>query len=586
MNKQKQENGSALIVALLLVMITSGIVAIAVSFTTQTARFASRTRSQETSVAIGDAYLDCAFAQWRAACQKNNTTQPSGSDFTPEQMTVPPSALLAKSGSFKVSNFRIVALNGINSGPNHENQWGDDAPIALQQGTDGCDNSYLYLATADVSVSAIGGTPVTSKVRRAFEKRVESPWKYAIFFNDRMEIHPGKNMVINGRVHGNGDVYALAAGMPAGQMLTFQDRVTFAGNYLETYADGDAQRRQNDKKTYNYTGPDDPRIQALQKPSYASPPSADSRKDPFGISPLQFDPSDNNPNNDGYRELIERPVAGFSDPFNGDSENQRFYYQAGLKILVDNNTLTILRKDGSKVDSNTYNAVVGAMTTGESFQDNREGGAMAVTTLDIGALKAGISKSSDWNGIVYISDINASPTNKRGIRLKNGSELPSKGLTVASDNPIYIQGDYNTSQHWQPAAVAGDAVNILSNSWTDSNSSAGLAHRTASETTVNTAILSGVVPTQLNPSDPKNSTYSGGVENFPRLLEDWTNKSLTYRGSMVQMFNSQQAIGVWGQGNVYNAPNRAWSFDTRLRTSPPPGVFLVVSYSRGRWYLD
>ena len=34
--------------------------------------------------------------------------------------------------------------------------------------------------------------------------------------------------------------------------------------------------------------------------------------------------------------------------------------------------------------------------------------------------------------------------NKRGIRIKNGSYIPDGGFTVASNNPVYIQGDFNT----------------------------------------------------------------------------------------------------------------------------------------------
>ena len=45
----------------------------------------------------------------------------------------------------------------------------------------------------------------------------------------------------------------------------------------------------------------------------------------------------------------------------------------------------------------------------------------------------------------------------------------------------------------QPCAVMADAVTILSNAWTNSNSTNGLSSRNASNTTVNTALLSGIV---------------------------------------------------------------------------------------------
>jgi hypothetical protein len=580
MRISRKEGGGVLVAALMLVLIASGIVAIAVSMTSRTGRLASRTRSQEISVAVGDAYLESAYARWRANCQVQNNALPSGADFTPEKMTAPDASLMANSGTFTVTNFRIQALEGINSGTKNETVWGNGQPQVVQQSADATENSYLYLASADVSVPGLGGAPVVSKVRRVFEKRVESPWKYAIFFNDTLELHPGAPLTINGWVHSNGDTYALA---DSGGSLAFQDRVTFAGKYLETFANGDAQRR-------GYTGPSDPAIKKLAAPTFSPdlPASMDSRKDPFGLTPLQFNTTDANPNNDSYRELIERPAPNFPDPLNpANSDNPRFYYQAGVKILINGNSLTLLDLNGNPLDSKSpsYTAVGSALTLGKSLVDNREGATVGVTDLDLSALQSATRKISTWNGILYISDVSASQTGgapKRAIRLKNGGVLPDGGLTVVSDNPVYIQGDYNSSPtQWQPAAVLGDCVNILSNAWSDANSGGSLASRVASDTTVNTAFLSGVVPTTANPN-----VYSGGVENFPRFLENWGGKTLTYNGSMVEIFQSKQAVGIWGKSNVYSAPIRKWAFDTRLRTSPPPGVFIVVSYSRGRWYME
>jgi hypothetical protein len=95
------------------------------------------------------------------------------------------------------------------------------------------------------------------------------------------------------------------------------------------------------------------------------------------------------------------------------------------------------------------------------------------------------------------------------------------------------------------------------------------------------------------------SNYSGGGENFVRLLEDWTGKSLTYYGSMVQLFNSAQAIGKWnGNGTVHVAPliNRYY-WDTEFAKQynsgnstarywgSPPGKLTIAAYlQQQRWY--
>jgi len=182
--------------------------------------------------------------------------------------------------------------------------------------------------------------------------------------------------------------------------------------------------------------------------------------------------------------------------------------------------------------------------------------------------------------------------------LPDGSSVgTTPGLTVASANPIYVQGDYNTGSTAsvqpasnsgdptqptvpgytrQPAAIIGDAVTILSNSWSDAL--AGTVPD-ATNTTVNAGIISGIVPSG-------SGYYSGGVENFPRFLEDWSGKSFTYYGSMLELYNSQQGIGHWGAANVYSPPNRAWYFDTNFLSKPPPGLMASYDYVRSRWYMQ
>jgi len=39
---------------------------------------------------------------------------------------------------------------------------------------------------------------------------------------------------------------------------------------------------------------------------------------------------------------------------------------------------------------------------------------------------------------------------------------------------------------------------------------------------------------------------------------------------MIQLYNSQQAIGHFGSGNVYSPPNPVWYFDTNFVATPSP----------------
>lgn len=57
------------------------------------------------------------------------------------------------------------------------------------------------------------------------------------------------------------------------------------------------------------------------------------------------------------------------------------------------------------------------------------------------------------------------------------------------------------------------------------------------------------------------------MENFLRLLENWSDQALTHNGSIIVMFPSQYATNFWqNTSNYYNAPVRVWSFDTNFET--------------------
>ncbi len=101
----------------------------------------------------------------------------------------------------------------------------------------------------------------------------------------------------------------------------------------------------------------------------------------------------------------------------------------------------------------------------------------------------------------------------------------------------------------------------------------------AGSDTVNAAILTGNVPSD-------GTTYSGGVENFLRFLENWNNQTLTYNGSLVCMFPSQISTAPWpNTGTVYNPPTRHWSFDLNFNdpNKLPPLTPRASAVVRGKW---
>jgi hypothetical protein len=183
---------------------------------------------------------------------------------------------------------------------------------------------------------------------------------------------------------------------------------------------------------------------------------------------------------------------------------------------------------------------------------------------------------------------------RHGVRLVNGAlgSLPVRpdnslgGFTLAVEEPAYILGNYNADNagfgdpHAE-SAVMGDTVTLLSNNWKDINSftsPASVAGRVATTSYYRVAIATGKnmnFPQPTFGGVPQDFGTDGGVHNFLRYLENWGGSTLNYRGSMVSLFYSQYATGVFKCcGTVYSPPTRNYAFDTDFLdlSQLPPGT--------------
>jgi hypothetical protein len=127
----------------------------------------------------------------------------------------------------------------------------------------------------------------------------------------------------------------------------------------------------------------------------------------------------------------------------------------------------------------------------------------------------------------------------------------------------------------------GDTVTLLSNNWKDINSftsPASVAGRVATTSYYRVAIATGKnmnFPQPTFGGVPQDFGTDGGVHNFLRYLENWGGSTLNYRGSMVSLFYSQYATGVFKCcGTVYSPPTRNYAFDTDFLdlSQLPPGT--------------
>jgi len=214
------------------------------------------------------------------------------------------------------------------------------------------------------------------------------------------------------------------------------------------------------------------------------------------------------------------------------------------------------------------------------------------------------TNDSSEGGLVIFATVEGPKSNQAnnyGVRVFGSANIPlaggigvsadPTGVTVVSDQAIYVLGDYNRGpviagdRPRQPASLVGDSVNVLSaNYWLpecgappcctgalcrDGQSVASLANasRDGRDTWINAAFLGGVDTTP--PGYQGAASYNGGLENYPRFHEDWTGTTLTYQGSFVSLGEPVRVDGDWcGTGgttasgcNIYNPPTRAWNFD-------------------------
>jgi hypothetical protein len=470
-------------------------------------------------------------------------------------------------------------------------------------------------------------TNVSATVQQTFELAAIPIFQYAIFYDLNMEIDPGASMTVTGPVYSNGGIWSGST------VLTFNSPVSAAGNIYNTNSDPFA-------SSYTGSGPsqyltasnisqdtlalpigqtnDPTAIRALLNlpPAGTAPYSSTGQlyfinqtdlivsnspggtlsaylQDSNNVTPLQYITPDVTQSitnlTYSYATNVSHPVT---TNWNAGHTKITGYTTNTFTSITTNTTATISV-------TNFY-----SFATNISFYDYREGKTVAAVQLNVGALTNWLvsPNGSTLNSQVYTdtghyidsvyvyNNAPSSSSSLPAVRMANGSVLPDQGLTVVTPDPLYVLGNYNANgsslgttntSNTQPAALFGDSITALSTSWSDNwNSSTALSSRNPGATTINAAAFEGIVPTV-------GANYSGGVENFIRLLENWSSSTaLTYNGSIVVMFPSQYATNRWQQTGVYyNAPKRNWAFDLNFQSNNglPPLTPRVTKIFRQTW---
>jgi hypothetical protein len=265
---------------------------------------------------------------------------------------------------------------------------------------------------------------------------------------------------------------------------------------------------------------------------------------------------------------------------------------------------------------------------GLAATDRTEGGLVIHATID----RTAATGNPDYN---YTGR-----TSPYGFAFNDGANLPAP-LTIVTDQAAYSQGNWNVVNiDKQPASFLADTITVLSNSClantdTGNTSSTAWASTTVgtgfdtrilppslagqincgsisgaptlgSTTTVNAAFLAKTDASIQTPAASK--YYSGGLNNYMRILEDWrgtdTNTptgrlTMFYRGSFVSLGEPLEVSGRYKECKSLNsqkaenyacpASKRDWDYDTSFNSFVglpplPPRVIELTQDSFKRKY--
>ncbi|MFN7916204.1 MAG: pilus assembly PilX N-terminal domain-containing protein [Vicinamibacterales bacterium] len=279
-------------------------------------------------------------------------------------------------------------------------------------------------------------------------------------------------------------------------------------------------------------------------------------------------------------------------PYAGGTGNQSKIDNTGFTLYFSdrrNNRNASSLETGEYGFEDVINATVGSgapdstLDAGEDVNGNGvldTYGAMPNYTAVYGAVPAGAMAPLDGNARPTttvnrgVAQVNRAILFRRALKLTRGVDIVGNGingLTVVSENPVYVQGNWNANGTFTGAhaatSVIADAVTLLSNAWVDNISfsapyAPGSRNR-GTQTWYRLAIIAGKGIAFAQPAGTATDFGTdGGAHNFLRYLENG-DQAVNYRGSMATFFYNRQGVGPFKCCNtVYSAPTRNYNFDT------------------------
>jgi hypothetical protein len=367
---QQQQSGGTLVVAMIAVLVVSSAIGVAYKTTSATGRLGDRSRDFVENKLAAEGALEYAYGVWKKRVQ--NYDRAISTTEATSGMTAPTFAGFNYMSAANQGPLNIQATDTY--GRPMASASATPAPVIVNlpdyPGWRG--RSFGYVASARMQQTAASGGTLSAGVKRRFQY-VEVPLFQAMFFYEHdLELYKPATMTVSGLVHSNSNLY-LSTGSWAAGALTFQGNVSRVGNYYS--ANGGA------AGTAGNTAP--PGAVAwsggtMYPPTYSTSEAAQvsqvSRYEPLGQNAAAvLNPTDANPNNDSFREIIEPPVTGggITDP--PEIAKRRMYNKAGVIVTINGTTATVTTQNGTTLTPAQVTSIQSAFTGKSTFYDQREG---------------------------------------------------------------------------------------------------------------------------------------------------------------------------------------------------------------------
>lgn len=639
------DKGSTLIAVIIVVVVLSIVLGSVLKYSANTQRNSVRQERVEKAKLIAESEMEYLFFRWIAEINRGTGSNDIESEMIADGITQSRSSSTPESIPFskdlQSNNWQVArTIEYYKVNPS-----GDGSAIGLKPGTtDRVGRNYFFIARIRVARNDPIFGNIEYHAGRRFVRSETSLLQYAVFYQDDLEVANSQEMIIKGPISTNGSAY-VGAQTGSGNNLLITDKLYFVDtvngatdNTGTTYRKPGAWGTSTLKPPIfdpnlddGYANDTDSLANMTQQAKKLAAPENFVGGVNVAKAVTDF-PTAYPTENDVYRSVIAPPPTNAGVPLDDTEteptiESRRMYNRAGIIVTIstDTNGDPVVNV-GTKDNPSAFNADIGTTKMGELFPeqrkpvfDRREKTNINMTTMDVAKLKQILtdtpSLNTAFNGVLYIHDNTNNTGQGAGIRLTNGATTPQfndadgqpKGFAVVSNNGVYIQGNYNTTEISSgvnnPCAILGDAVTVLSEGWNDTNADKILDDRLASmpsdtSTTgnkvmkVNSAILTGNTPSTADenlPMDKINRTNSGGVQNLVRMLEDWDYGAvdLEIKGSLVQLFESEYMTGVFrdyeyeSNRTYYQPQTRTLEFDQQLASNPPSWTPSTTEFHRG-----